>query len=69
MKSQCRGVAAQICLRLADAAQWELIDAAGYEDKLREDIFSAEAECTVSVSCKVAVNKDFPYEKLRTADM
>ena len=35
MESQCQGVAAQICLRLTDAAQWELIDATGYEDKLR----------------------------------
>ena len=55
MKSQCRGEAAQICLRLTDAAQWELIDAAGYEDKLREDIFEAEAECAVSASGKVTV--------------
>ena len=55
MESQCRGVAAQICLRLTDAAQWELIDAAGYEDKLREDIFAAEAECAVSASGKVTV--------------
>lgn len=55
MKSQCRGVAAQICLRLTDAAQWERIDATGYEDKLREDIFVAEAECAVSASGKVSV--------------
>lgn len=53
--SQCRGVAAQICLRLTDAAQWELIDASGYEDKLREDIFTAESECAISASGKVTV--------------
>ena len=55
MESQCQGVAAQICLRLTDAAQWELIDTAGYEDKLRADIFTAEAECAVSASGKVTV--------------
>lgn len=55
LSSQCQGVAAQICLRLTDAAQWELIDESGYEDKLREDIFTAEAECAVSASGKVTV--------------
>lgn len=55
MESQCQGVAAQICLRLTDAAQWELIDATGYEDKLRADIFTAEAECAISASGKVTV--------------
>lgn len=55
MESQCQGVAAQICLRLTDAKQWERIDSPGYEDKLREDIFEAEAECAVSVSGKVSV--------------
>ena len=55
MESQCQSVAAQICLRLTDAVQWELIDAAGYEDKLREDIFTAEAECAISASGKVTV--------------
>lgn len=55
MESQCQGVAAQICLRLTDAAQWELIDASGYEDKLREDIFTAEAECAILASGKVTV--------------
>lgn len=55
MESQCRGAAAQICLRLTDAPQWEQIDESGYEDKLREDIFSAEAECAVSADGNVTV--------------
>ena len=55
MESQCQGTTAQICLRLTDEAQCELIDASGYEDKLREDIFAAEAECVISASGKVTV--------------
>ena len=55
MESQCKGAAAQICLRLTDAGQWELINASGYEDKLRENIFLAEAECAVSASGKLSV--------------
>lgn len=53
--SQCQGAAAQICLRLTDAAQWELIDESDYEDKLREDIYTDEAECAVTASGKVTV--------------
>lgn len=53
--SQCQGAAAQICLRLTDAAQWELINEADYEDKLREDIYMDEAECAVTASGKITV--------------
>ena len=45
MESQCQGVAAQICLRLTDAAQWELIDATGYEDKLRATYLRLRQMC------------------------
>ena len=53
--SQCQGAAAQICLRLTDAAQWELINEEDYEDKLREDIYMDEAECAVTASGKITV--------------
>lgn len=55
IEANIRGTAAQICLRLTDAAQWESVDPSDYEDKLREDIFTAKAECAVSEAGKVTV--------------
>lgn len=55
MESRCQGVAAQFCLRLTDAAQWESIGVSTYEDKLGEDIFSAEAECGISAAGEVTI--------------
>lgn len=51
----CKGAASQICLRLTEKEQWEKIDEYSYEDSLRNDIFTAESECAVSVSGKVTV--------------
>ncbi len=55
MEGQCQGVAAQFCLRLTDVAQWETIYMFNYEDKLREDIFSAEAECGITAAGEVTI--------------
>ena len=57
LEDHCQGVAAQLCLRLTDAQQWESISRSDYEDKLREDIFTAEAQCGVSASGKIMVSR------------
>lgn len=55
MESQCQNVAAQFCLRLTKAAQWESIGSSNYEEKLRKDIFSSEAECGISTIGEVTI--------------
>nr|WP_303182471.1 hypothetical protein [Lachnoclostridium phocaeense] len=55
MESQCQGVAAQFCLRLTDVARWEKLNTYNYEDKLREDIFTDEAECGISADGKITI--------------
>lgn len=56
MERQYQGVAAQVCLRLTEEAQWEQINSSDYEDILREDTFIDKAECMVSNSGKVTIS-------------
>ncbi len=51
----CQGVPAGIYLRMTESEAWKQIDRANYEDKLREDIYTKEADCTISGSGKVTV--------------
>ena len=46
---------AGIYLRMTESEAWKQIDRANYEDKLREDIYTKEADCTISGSGKVTV--------------
>ena len=55
LKENCQGVPAGIYLRMTESEAWEQIDRANYEDKLREDIYTEKAECTISESGKLAV--------------
>ena len=41
---------------MANSEDWKQIDRSNYEDKLREDIYTKEAECAISGSGKVTVN-------------
>ena len=46
---------AGIYLRMAESEAWKQIGRSDYEDKLREDIYTEEAECAISGSGKVTV--------------
>ena len=55
LTENCQGVPAGIYLRMAESEGWQQIDRSNYEDKLREDIYTGEAECAISGSGKVTV--------------
>ena len=55
LAENCQGVPAGIYLRMTESEAWQQIDRSGYEDKLREDIYTGEAECAISGSGKVTV--------------
>lgn len=55
LTENCQGVPAGIHLRMAESEGWQQIDRSNYEDKLREDIYTGEAECAISGSGKVTV--------------
>ena len=55
LTENCQGVPAGIYLRMAEPGAWQQIDRSDYEDKLREDIYTREAECAISGSGKVTV--------------
>ena len=55
LTENCQGVPAGIYLRMAESGAWQQIDRSDYEDKLREDIYTREAECAISGSGKVTV--------------
>ena len=56
LTENCQGVPAGIYLRMAKSEAWQSIDRSNYEDMLREDIYTKEAECAISGSGKVTVN-------------
>lgn len=56
LTENCQGVPAGIYVRMANSEDWKQIDRSNYEDKLREDIYTKEAECAISGSGKVTVN-------------
>lgn len=56
LTENCQGVPAGIYVRMANSEDWQQIDRSNYEDKLREDIYTKEAECAISGSGKVTVN-------------
>ena len=56
LTENCQGVPAGIYLRMAKSEAWQSIDPSNYEDMLREDIYTKEAECAISGSGKVTVN-------------
>ena len=49
------GRAGRRYLRMAESEAWKQIGRSDYEDKLREDIYTEEAECAISGSGKVTV--------------
>ena len=49
------GGCAGLYLRMAESEAWKQIGRSDYEDKLREDIYTEEAECAISGSGKVTV--------------
>ena len=55
LTENCQGVPAGIYLRMAESEAWKQIGRSDYEDKLREDIYTEEAECAISGSGKVTV--------------
>ena len=55
LAENCQGVPAGIYLRMTESEAWQQIDRSNYEDKLREDIYTGEAECAISGSGKVTV--------------
>lgn len=55
LTGNCQGVPAGIYLRMAESEAWKQIGRSDYEDKLREDIYTEEAECAISGSGKVTV--------------
>lgn len=55
LTENCQGVPAGIYLRMAESEAWQQIDRSDYEDKLRKDIYTEEAECAISGSGKVTV--------------
>ena len=55
MTENCQGVPAGIYLRMTESEAWQQIDRSDYEDKLREDVYTKEAECAISGSGKVTV--------------
>ena len=55
LTENCQGVPAGIYLRMAEPEAWEQIGRSDYEDKLRKDIYTEEAECAISGSGKVTV--------------
>lgn len=55
LTENCQGVPAGIYLRMAESEGWQQIDRSNYEDKLREDIYTGEAECAISGRGKVTV--------------
>ena len=44
LTENCQGVPAGIYLRMAEPGAWQQIDRSDYEDKLREDIYTREAD-------------------------
>lgn len=55
LTENCQGVPAGIYLRMTESEAWQQIDRSDYEDKLREDVYTKEAECAISGSGKVTV--------------
>lgn len=55
LKEHCRGVPAGIYLRMTQSEAWAKISEADYEDSIREDIFTAENDCSISGSGKVTI--------------
>ena len=55
MTENCQGVPAGIYLRMTESEAWQQINRSDYEDKLREDVYTKEAECAISGSGKVTV--------------
>ena len=55
LTENCQGVPAGIYLRMAESGACQQIDRSDYEDKLREEIYTREAECAISGSGKVTV--------------
>lgn len=51
----CQGVPAGLYLRMTESEAWLQIDRSDYEDKLREDVYTKEAECAISGNGKVTV--------------
>ena len=55
LTENCQGVPAGIYLRMTESEAWQQIDRSDYEDKLREDVYTKEAECAISGNGKVTV--------------
>ena len=55
LKEHCQGVPAGIYLRMTQSEAWAKISEADYEDSIREDIFTAENDCSISGSGKVTI--------------
>ena len=55
LAENCQGVPVGIYLRVTEPEAWQQIDRANYEEKIREDIYTEEAECTISGNGKVTV--------------
>ena len=55
LTENCQGVPAGIYLRMTESEAWQQIDRSNYEDKIREDIYTEEAECAISGKGKVTV--------------
>lgn len=55
LTENCQGVPAGLYLRMTESEAWLQIDRSDYEDKLREDVYTKEAECAISGNGKVTV--------------